>query len=124
MKRELYYVCMSDEASDIAKTLQMIMGSCPIICIHKEQIKTLQQHLKEHTEYLFFLPYDEITLHPYFQSISKTHAISVITSCNLFMMLDAALSLSSASLSLQQITNQLITNGRESIQVLNNGGIL
>lgn len=54
MKRESYYVCMCDEAFDIAETLQMIMGSCTIMCIHKEQIKTLQQQLKEHTEYLFF----------------------------------------------------------------------
>ena len=123
MKRELYYVCMYDEALDIAETLQMIMGSCSIMCIHKEQIKTLQQQLKKHTEYLFFLPYDQMALHPYFQSIAKTHTISVITSCNLFMLLDAALSLNSASLSLQQITDQLITNGRESIQVLHDGGV-
>lgn len=123
MKRESYYVCMCDEAFDIAETLQMIMGSCMIMCIHKEQIKTLQQQLKEHTEYLFFLPYDQIALHPYFQNMAKTHAISVITSCNLFMLLDAALALNSTSLSLQQITNQLIANGRESIQVLNDGGV-
>lgn len=109
---KLYYCGDNDEIKHVQETITMIIGSCPICCCSFEQ--AIKTNINEK-----FIVFCQNAPNKLISELS-IKGMHIIDGTNLFMLMDAILSINTTQ-NIQQFIDQIIKNGKESIQIIHGG---
>lgn len=119
MNRKIYYVYKNKEQEHLAKTLEMIVGTCSLDFIKESQAIILAREQTD-DECLFLIgKITQESLQRLKENVSTATIKYLVTGVNLSILLETLMNLENQTFSLKKFAEHLTLIGKESIQTLN-----